>query len=476
MILDKISSFYNNYPVQKIFEKKTFPITPQAGNNRFVQADFIIKEIRPEGITLNNPGTYIFANDINWLSQSAISAIRIESSSVTLDFNNFSLINVNPNNLLTTAITATNSQNITIKNGKIVNMGLRGIEFESCKNIFVDSITVNGLTADNITEYIVPTGVYLKRCESGNVQKTTIQNVRVKTDSLAGIQITETINSTIVDCKLENFINFDGACTGIGHLACDGSIVQNCLVTNFQSFFSGNIKTQGHTCIGYVPFFSTNLSFLNCKATNIIGCCYDAHGFSIFLCIGNIQVRGCCVNEVQDGIGTNVGAKATGIEVYASGVIVSGCCVSNISAINPQDKQCSGFSCAFADNVKFISCKATNINVYDENGKQNSCLGYGTGFGWAPDVRPEFIFPSVNITYENCIAKKCQVGFDTWYHINSSWKNICSCCCGISVLNLLNSQRTLSCTPCSECNPPIIATLTNVANNNKFAGVKSKYC
>ena len=190
----------------------------------------------------------------------------------------------------------------------------------------------------------------------------------------------------------------------------------------------------------------------------------------------NILVKDCCVNNVKDGIGQNTGAKSTGIEVYGSGVVVEDCCVSNISAINPQDKQCTGFSCALADGVKFMNCKAVNVNVYDENGNQNSCIGYGTGFGWAPDIRPEFVFPSINILYEKCCAKNCQVGFDSWYHIDSTWKNIGTCCCGISVLNLNKSQRTLSCNPCSECNPPVVETLTNVAKGNKFMNVKAKYC
>jgi len=271
-------------------------------------------------------------------------------------------------------------------------------------------------------------------------------------------------------------VNFDGACTGFGHFRSEKSYLENCSATRFQSFFNGNLKTQGHTCIGFVPFFSTDLSFINCSATNINGCCDDAHGISIFLCLGNILVKGCKIDNVKDGIGNNTGAKATGIEVYGSGVVVSDCIVSNITAINPQDKQCTGFSCALADNVKFINCKAINVQVVDENGKQNSCLGYGTGFGWAPDIRPEFVFPAVNILYEKCCAKKCQVGFDSWYHIDSKWNNICCCDCGIAVLNLNNSQRTLSCNPCSECNPPITKTLDNVAKNNKFMNVKAKYC
>ena len=137
-----------------------------------------------------------------------------------------------------------------------------------------------------------------------------------------------------------------------------------------------------------------------------------------------------------------------------------------------ENARCHQGTVSQCKNIDTTLCYA----FYDENGNQNSCIGYGTGFGWAPDPRPEFIFPSKNILYENCCANNCQVGFDSWYHIDSVWKKICACCCGISVLNLNNSQRTISCNACSECNPPIVITLTNVAKGNKFINVKATYC
>jgi len=472
-IIHKITKKFKNLPISKIFNNN---ITVRNNKNSKIQLNNIINEIPPEGIIINKPGIYTFGKNISWIPKTTISAIKIESNNVILNLSNFTLTCINPLNLQTSGISVLNSSNISIKNGTISQMDLRGIECELCKDVSIENIIVDIITADNIAEYIVPVGIFFNKCENVIANKSIVRNITVRADSMAGIQITDTINSEIVNCTLTDFINLDGACTGFGHLACDSSIVKNCVVNNFQSFFNGNVKTQGHTCIGYVPIFSTNLIFENCKASNIVGCCDDAHGISIFLCLENIKVKSCIVNNVKDGVGTNTGAKATGIEVYASGVIVSDCIVNNISAINPQDKQCTGFSCAFAEDVKFLNCKASNVQVYDENGNQNSCIGYGTGFGWAPDPRPEFIFPSKNILYENCCANNCQVGFDSWYHIDSVWKKICACCCGISVLNLNNSQRTISCNACSECNPPIVITLTNVAKGNKFINVKATYC
>jgi hypothetical protein len=124
------------------------------------------------------------------------------------------------------------------------------------------------------------------------------------------------------------------------------------------------------------------------------------------------------------------------------------------------------------------------VRVINAHGKEHAHLGYGTGFGWAPDPRPIFAVPAVGITYKNCTAKNCQVGFDSWYHKNSVWENILSDCNKIPVLNQPNAKRTLSGNPCSECGcsqtgcypNPLVVTLTNVADNNTFTNVKVKTC
>jgi hypothetical protein len=191
-------------------------------------------------------------------------------------------------------------------------------------------------------------------------------------------------------------------------------------------------------------------------------------------------VKNCKVFSVLDGAGpAQTGAKATGIEVYGSDVTVSHCAVNYISAINPQDKQCTGFSCAQGSNIKFLHCKAENVKVYNEFGIEDTSKGYGTGFGWAPD--PRIVEPAVDVLYKDCTAKYCQVGFDSWFHINSLWKNIYSKDNGIAILNLGDTaQRTLSCDPCSECGctfpgcypNPLTITITNVASNNVFKDVR----
>lgn len=445
-------------------------------------APHVINEIPRKGIKITAPGTYVFEKNIKWHPKGDGQAILIEADDVILDLQNHTLES-EVKQLNTIGIVASAVKNLTIKNGTVAHMALGGIKCIKCEQVLIKNMTIDGLNRENIATYTVPVGILVDSSINAVVHKCKVKNIDVKTGSTAAIQMTATISSTISNCTVKNLLNRDGACTGIGHLLCDIAEVNSCTLDNIKSEFINNLNTEGHTAIGIVPVGTTNLSINNCSISNIIGCCDDAHGMSLFECLDAV-VKKCKVENVLDGAGeAKTGAKATGIEVYASGVKVIKCSVKNITAINPQDKQATGFSCAQCLGVKFIKCRAENVNVFDENGNQSSCLGYGTGFGWAPDPRIEFIVPAVGILYSHCTATKCQVGFDSFYHIDSVWKNIFSNGNGISVLNLNHSQRTVSCNPCSECGckqagcypEPTVTTIENVAKNNTFLNVKAKY-
>lgn len=443
----------------------------------------LITEIPAQGIVINSPGTYVFENNIIWQPIADGAAITIVSNDVTLDLRNYTLLS-ETTSFKTIGILALTCQNLTIKNGTVANMAFQGIQCSICKDILIKDIIVDGLNLDNIAVYTVPVGIYVNLASNATVEKCTVKNINVKTGSTAAIQMTGVLYSKITDCDIQNVLNRDGASTGIGHLLCDIAKVRSCTLDNIQSQFIDNLNTEGHTAIGIIPFYSTNLSIKYCTVSNVVGCCDDAHGMSLFEC-ANASVKKCKVINVLDGAGAaQTGAKATGIEVYASGVRVVDCTVKNIIAINPQNKQSTGFSCAQCEEVQFIGCHAENVNVYDQFGQQSPALGYGTGFGWAPDPRAQFIVPAKNIVYAFCTAKKCQVGFDSWFHVDSVWTDIHSICNGISVLDENHSQRTISCNPCSECGctfagcfpNPLTVTIENVAKNNKFINVKAKYC
>lgn len=443
----------------------------------------IIHEIPPEGIVINQSGTYIFKNDLTWGPSADGAAITIKANDVTLDMRGYTLQS-SSSLYKTIGISAMNSSHLKIKHGTLQNMGLSGIQCQHCINLSIKGITVDGLYVNDTLNYTVPTGILATACYNVFIDKCTVKNIDVQTGSSAAIQLTETNSSKVTHCRVKNLLNRDGACTGIGHLLCDDALVESCQLDGLQAQFINNLNTEGHTAIAIVPVLTTNYKIEKCTISNIVGCCDDAHGMSIFICVKAI-VKKCKVFNVVDGCGSvQSGAKATGIEIYASDVEVSDCFVENITAINPQDKQATGFSCADCIGVQFIRCVAKNVNVFDQHANQSSSLGYGTGFGWAPDPRPEFMLPSIKILYQDCIAKQCQVGFDTWFHIDSVWDHIVSICNGIAVLIQPDTQRTLSCNPCSECGclqpgcypEPRVVTISNVATNNTILDVKEIQC
>jgi len=441
----------------------------------------VITEIPTNGIVIDSPGTYVFGKNIAWNPTADGPAILILSAGVTLDMQNFTLKSTNQS-FNSVGIQAALSSNLIIKNGTVANMTLGGVKCEGCAFILINNITIDGLHLVNTATYTVPVGILVDTSAGICVSNCTVKNMDVTTGSMAAIQMTAVISSEILNCLVTNLLNRDGACTGIGHLLCDTATVKSCTINNLESQFIDNLNTEGHTAIGLIPFISSNLLLENCTISNVTGCCDDAHGISVFEC-ANAVVKNCTVNNVVDGAGpAQTGAKATGIEVYASGVQVIKCSVKNITAINPQDKQATGFSCAQCNGVQFLDCYAENVRVVDENGLHDASLGYGTGFGWAPD--PRIIVPAVNILIKNCTAKRCQLGFDSWYFIDSVWDNIKSICNEIPILNLGNYQRTLSCDPCSECGclftgcypAPFTIILDNIAANNTFVNVKIKNC
>ncbi len=436
----------------------------------------IIDEIPPSGIFIDKPGTYYFIKNLTWLPEAPGSAITIQADDVVLDMKGYTLKS-STTDFKTIGISAITSKNCKIINGKIKNMGLAGIQCTLCANVSIKRIEVDGLNAEDIVNFVVPTGILASGSFNVKIDNCTVKNIDVKTASCAGIQLTATLTSKVTNCKVKNLLNRDGACSGIGHLLCDDILIQSCLLDNIKTTFINNLNTQGHTAIGIIPTLSTNIIINKCWVSNVTGCCDDAHGMSVFLC-ENAIVKKSKVSHVLDGVGkAKKGAKATGIEIYANNVTVEDCFVKDIFAINPEDKQSTGFSSGSSNDVSFIRCKARNVQVYDEKGNQHASLGYGTGFGWAPDPRPSLLKPTLNVIYQDCIAKHCQVGFDSWFHINSIWERVVSIKNDIAILNLGDdAQRTLSCEPCSECGctfpscfpTPYVVTVNNVAQNNTF--------
>jgi hypothetical protein len=430
--------------------------------------EYMIENIHEDGIIITNPGTYYFANNIVWTpSKNYQIAISIQCNNVVINLKNYILECNNPNNYDVIGIYSNVVSNISIINGEVKNMCRYGISLNETTNIVLDKIFINGLTIVNLDiRNLTPAGIFCNKCSDITINKCSIENIYVTSDSSAGIQLSYSQLATVSNCYIYNMINNDGAAQGISYFLSEDITTNYCVIDRIQTFFNGNILTTGHTVLGICPFLSSNLIFDNMRITNMIGCCDDCHGVSLFI-VSSILFKNSYISNVIDGFGTNTGAKATGIEVYGSDIEIDNCIVENVKAINPQDKICSGFSCA-GDYIKFNNCISKNVIVVNEFGETDiKNIGFGTGFGWAPDPRIEFRYIySYNINYTKCISYNCQTGFDTWNHIESTWKDITSYNCDNNILIQTNGSRSISCNCCSECNPPINIVLFNNASNN----------
>ncbi len=483
-----------NHPVHDIFSDpafntldkdalaKTFDPSPQlktlfqgyfAQTGQRPQDSSAIASIPSAGIVIQSPGTYTLSGDIAWSPLDAqCSAITILSSDVTLDLAGFTLtVSGADKTQQISGIVAGSANdpaitNVTIKNGTVANAPEQGILVANVGGLTISGITVTGVCMQNLcTRYLTPAGIKVSGSTNVTISDCSVTQLNVTTDSSAGIMLLNTNTGTVSGCSVSSLVNNDGAVQGFGYISCTWITTTGCTAQSLQTHFNGNVKTTGHTVLGFCPIFCSNLGYYNCSASTLTGCCDDCHGMSVFL-DGAVLVSGFTADTVTDGVSpSNSGAKATGLEVYGTGVVVTDSSVSNITAINPQDLQATGFS-AWGLGNQFARCTATNVKVVDDF--HTGALG--EGFGWAPDPRPEFAnTPALSTTYTDCTADNCDVGFDTWNHINSTWTNpTCTDCKTTILVQPLGATRTVSCDPCSECNPAFNTNLANKASGNTF--------
>ncbi|HET6896465.1 MAG TPA: right-handed parallel beta-helix repeat-containing protein [Candidatus Baltobacteraceae bacterium] len=437
-----------------------------------VQTGKIIQSIPSGGIVIQSPGTYTFAGDIAWTPNDVqCSAITIQCSDVTLDLAGFTLTaSISDKSQQITGIAVLGSDtnalaNITITNGTVANLAEHGILATSVCGLVISRVTVTGVCMQNLaTRLLTPAGIKVSKSENVTISGCSVTELNVTTDSCAGIFLLSTMQATVSGCRASGLLNNDGAVQGFSYIQCMTVLTTNCVADTLQSHFNGNVKTSGHTVLGFCPIFCWDLNYVDCSASMLTGCCDDCHGMSVFL-DGNVTVSRFQADHVVDGVSpSNSGAKATGLEVYGVGVTLMDCAVSDIKAINPQDKQATGFS-AWGLAIQFERCTASNVTVQDDFNNGSHAIG----FGWAPDPRPYFAYiGAVDVTYTDCKADRCQVGFDTWYHVDSTWTRPVYTNCNVGILVEPGGKRTLSCDPCSECQPDISVTLTNFATGNTY--------
>jgi len=436
-----------------------------------LQIGNVIRQIPSTGIVIRSPGTYTLAGNIRWTpSDVQCAAITIQCSDVTLDLAGFTLTAAVADQSQQTAgilvlgpVANPVTSNITITNGTVANVTEYGIFATSVCGLGISNVTVTGVGLQNIDiRFLTPAGIQVSGSLDVAISNCNVTNVNVTTDSSAGILLLSSTQATVTGCRVSGMVNNDGAVQGFSCIKCTNVTTTGCTAEFLQSHFKQNILTSGHTVLGFCPILCMNLSYVNCSASTLTGCCDDCHGMSVFL-DSSVTVNGFHADNVVDGASpSNTGAKATGLEVYGANVTITDSSANNIRSINPQDKQSTGFS-AWGALITFEGCVASNVTVQDDVGGSR-----GTGFGWAPDPRPEFNFQAYYVTYASCVAENCDVGFDTWYHVDSSWVNPTYTNCTTDILVEPNGTRMLSGNACSECRPPINVTLMNKAMGNTY--------
>ncbi len=435
-------------------------------------------EIPENGWLINQPGTYTMTVNCTWNPSSPGSAITIIAQNVQLNLGGNTLLVQIPTGTTTevyNGITVKpgdpqSATSITIYNGTISGANFYGIQANMIEGLILSQLIINNINYTNTQDaYITPAGIFLSVCANFNINNCTVNNISVTAPSCAGIQTIMCWEGVVSACQVSGLQNQDGGAQGFSYILSWDIGTFNSGCSDFTTNNEGLTQTSGHTSIGFIPMFSQNLLFGYCSSSNITGCCDDAHGMSLFL-VKNVVVNGFTANGVVDGPKPyNTGAKATGLEVYGNFISIYNSQVSNITATVPQDLQAAGFS-AWGDTIQFTGCTASNVNVVNAAGQPDTSCGYGTGYGWAPDPRKAFNHKvASNVQYNNCISTNCQLGFDTWNHVNSIWNNFTANNCGQFNLNLpAGAVRVLSMNKCSEqpSGEPGQVNVINQATNN----------
>jgi hypothetical protein len=448
---------------------------PGPGSAAPQPAPAVIDTIPDCGLVISQAGTYTLAKNVTWTPDAdASAAISISADNVTLDLGGLELsVNPGAEDRQLSAVLVSQCTNVTVRNGSILNACFRGVSAEEVESLTVASVVVSGVTFRDIaTRNCCPAGIFVYDSKTVEITGCQVNYMYVTSDVAAGIMTLLCGNVAVSQCSVTQLVNYDGSVQGICCYGSSGVTWTGCRASTLQSFFNGNIRTGGHTVLGFMPCLSAHVSVVQCSADTLIGSRDDCHGMSVFICFDVLVEQFRADTVVCGPAPYNTGAKATGLEVYGWRVQVFGSSATNIRATNPQDRQAAGFS-AWGWGIAFADCTASAVGVSDAAGQWTPSLGYGVGYGWAPDPRPEFRSgTAIAVDYARCTAQNCQVGFDTWNHVKSAWIGTTATGCATEYLVQTDppGTRTISADPASECNPPITVTLTNQAADNTLPG------
>lgn len=200
-IIDKIFSYdvlkdldrdalVKKHDVTGAIDEINAPFRSQTKQSR--QTGSIIQNIPREGITISDPGTYTFSNDVSWKPDPATdagTAITIASNDVVLDMSGHKLTAVVQDSSQNLAgIYVHGATNITIKNGTLVDMCYYGVCAESINGLKIENVIVSGINFKNLNRrFLCPAGIFVRASEGVTITDCVVQYMYVAADSSAGI-------------------------------------------------------------------------------------------------------------------------------------------------------------------------------------------------------------------------------------------------------------------------------------------------
>ncbi|HKI48517.1 MAG TPA: hypothetical protein VKA69_04270, partial [Desulfobacteria bacterium] len=120
----------------------------------------VIIDIPPEGLTINEPGTYYFVDDIEWEGHEGVyTAITIEASDVVLDMKGHCLSA--PRNVPFSGaigISADKAHKLSLRNGTIKGFQLIGVVLANSEGATLSEIVISDV-GNGVPGY-TPTGLY----------------------------------------------------------------------------------------------------------------------------------------------------------------------------------------------------------------------------------------------------------------------------------------------------------------------------
>jgi hypothetical protein len=353
----------------------------------------VIFDIPPEGLTIDKPGTYFFADDIEWAGQElARTAITIKASDVVLDMKGHSLSA--PRNVPLSGvfgISADKAHRVSLRNGTIKGFQLIGVHFANSEDATLSDIVISDI-GNGVPGY-TPTGLSANLCQDLTLDNISVRNVNGSW-SVSVLSPGQIVSG--ISLKGCTDVNIGGRVSGINGYSTvvSGVIGINCHGITLKNLEIDDVNGSGVNVSGASFVTSKKISIEEGVVSNLHNDAGVCSGIATDDC-QQITVLNTTVNGLSTGLMPNkdaVGHTCIGM-VFAPLKVVEGG-VSEIDVGNPGE----GYSpllppLVLIDKPQLSSgSQAVGIPVIGSNGELESILVLkpGSGYKTAPNVE---IFP-----------------------------------------------------------------------------------